>query len=112
MKPENEPSWRSLREAKELPGKTFREVHRAINAVFGFGESAIRSKARQYPVTRARHAFLLASCMAGRLEQDASEWLGRNCRSVEDAFTAAKNRYETEPDFRSDFAKAIKLLKG
>ena len=91
---------------------SFREIHRAVKSVFGFGETEVRSRTRHYPLSKARHAFVLVAAMTGRKESEVAEWLGRSVPAIEHTFNAAKARHETEADFRNGLDKTLSRIKG
>ena len=91
---------------------SFREIHRAVKSVFGFGETEVRSRAKHYPISKARHAFVLAAAMTGRKESEVADWLGRKVPSMEHMFNAAKARHETEADFRNGLDKTLNQING
>jgi hypothetical protein len=90
---------------------SFREIHRAVKSVFGFGETEVRSRAKHYPISKARHAFVLAAAMTGRKQSEVAEWLMRSVPAIEHTFNAAKDRHETEADFRNGLAKVVESLR-
>jgi hypothetical protein len=91
---------------------SFREIHRAVKSVFGFGETEVRSRSKHYPISKARHAFVLASAMTGRKQSEVAEWLMRSVPAIEHTFNAAKDRHETEADFRTGLDKTLNQIKG
>lgn len=94
-----------------MPPATFEAIHEAVASVFGFGQEPVCSITKQYPLARARTAFVLLCAVAGKTEDEVRDWLERTKSGIEYAFRAAKNRYATEPAFRKDIAAAVEKLK-
>ena len=91
---------------------SFEAVHEAVEAACGYGQEAVCSLSRKYPIARARQVFVLLCAIAGKTQEEAGEWLERTKTGIEHNFRESKNRFATELDFREDIRTAIKMLRN
>ena len=91
---------------------SFEAVHEAVEAACGYGQEAVCSLSRKYPIARARQVFVLLCAIAGKTQEEAVEWLERTKTGIEHNFREAKNRFETERDFGEDVRTALKILNN
>lgn len=90
---------------------SFEAVHEAVEAACGYGQEAVCSLSRKYPIARARQVFVLLCAIAGKTQEEAVEWLERTKTGIEHNFREAKNRFETERDFRDEVTAALGKLR-